>query len=113
MFITPAMRRLIPLLCSLLLTVSSVYATDQLRNVQTELKNQGFFYGEIDGKPSAELNAAIRRYQIRNGMEISGELDDPTLKALGAGGATEQPATKPKSQPKPQQEAPRQVAPPP
>jgi peptidoglycan hydrolase-like protein with peptidoglycan-binding domain len=107
------MRRLIPLFCSLLLTVSSVYATDQLRNVQTELKNQGFFYGEIDGKPSAELNAAIRRYQIRNGMEISGELVEPTLKALGYGGATDHPAAKPKSNPKPPQEAPAQAAPPP
>jgi peptidoglycan hydrolase-like protein with peptidoglycan-binding domain len=33
-------------------------ADDEMRNVQTELKNQGFYYGELDGKFSTETAAA-------------------------------------------------------
>jgi hypothetical protein len=32
---------------------------------------------------NANLTAAIRRYQIRNGLQVSGELNDETLRSLG------------------------------
>ena len=63
-------------------------ATDQLRDVQTELKTEGFYYGEINGETTSETTAAIRRYQIRNGLEVTGALSKETLDALGIGGAS-------------------------
>src|SRR5215475_1019233 len=57
---------------------------DQLiESVQQTLKDEGFYYGEVSGEMNANLTAAIRRYQIRNGLQVSGELNDETLRSLG------------------------------
>jgi peptidoglycan hydrolase-like protein with peptidoglycan-binding domain len=57
---------------------------DQLvESVQQALKDEGFYYGEVSGEMNANLTAAIRRYQIRNGLQVSGELNDETLRSLG------------------------------
>ena len=77
---------------------------DQLvEHVQQLLKDQGFYYGEINGETNANLTAAIRRYQIRNGLQVSGELNSETLQSLRINSsASAQSATKPAS-PKPAQ----------
>src|SRR6266513_5165696 len=57
---------------------------DQLvERVQQALKDQGFYYGEITGETNTNLTAAIRRYQIRNGLQVTGELNSETLRSLG------------------------------
>src|SRR4029079_14760422 len=57
---------------------------DQLvESVQQALKDEGFYYGEVNGDINANLTAAIRRYQIRDGLQGSGELHDETLRAAG------------------------------
>ena len=43
------------------------------------------YYGEVTGAESAETGAAIRRFQIRNGISVSGKLNAETLAALGLG----------------------------
>src|SRR6266513_1941726 len=72
---------------------------DQLvERVQQALKDQGFYYGEISGETNANLTAAIRRYQIRNGLQVSGELNSETLQSLGGDSSgSARPATKPAS----------------
>ncbi len=80
------MKRLFFLFAILFLEAAVVHADDQTRNVQTQLKDKGFYYGEVDGKSGSELSAAIRRYQIRNGLEVSGELNKETLDSLGIAG---------------------------
>jgi peptidoglycan hydrolase-like protein with peptidoglycan-binding domain len=82
------------LLLSLLLGASALAA--DVRDVQAELKNQGFYFGEVDGNDGPETTAAIRRFQIRNGLEVSGKLTDETLSALGMA-----PAATAKTTPKP------------
>ncbi len=69
---------------------------DQLvERVQQALKDQGFYYGEVSGEMNANVTAAIRRYQIRNGLQVSGKLNNETLKSLGIeSSAPAQPATK-------------------
>lgn len=62
----------------------SASANDNVRTVQTKLKAEGFYFGEVDGAFSSDLSAAMTRYQIRNGLEVTGQLDDETSKALGA-----------------------------
>jgi peptidoglycan hydrolase-like protein with peptidoglycan-binding domain len=62
----------------------SVWANDDVREVQEKLRDDGFYSGEIDGAYSSDLSAALTRYQIRNGLPITGQLDADTSKALGA-----------------------------
>jgi peptidoglycan hydrolase-like protein with peptidoglycan-binding domain len=61
-----------------------VRADDNVREVQTKLSDEGFYFGEIDGAYSSDLSAALSRYQIRNGLPITGQLDVETSKALDA-----------------------------
>ena len=63
-------------------TVTS-WADDLTRAVQQRLKDQGFFYGSVNGQGGSETSAAIRRYQIRYGLRVTGELNDETLRSLG------------------------------
>ena len=81
------MKKILILLALPLLFVQAATADDQLRNVQSQLKSEGFYYGDVNGQDSSEMTAAIRRYQIRNGLEVTGALNPETLHALGAGGA--------------------------
>jgi hypothetical protein len=59
------------------------WAEDNVRAVQQKLRDGGFYSGEVDGAYSSELAVALTRYQIRNGLPISGQLDVDTSKALG------------------------------
>jgi peptidoglycan hydrolase-like protein with peptidoglycan-binding domain len=72
-----------------------VRADQLVESVQQALKDEGFYYGEVSGEMNANLTAAIRRYQIRNGLQVTGELNDATLQSLGikSSGAT-RPTTK-------------------
>lgn len=90
------------------LSVAALRADEQVRAVQEQLKNQGFYYGQIDGEPGAETTAAIRRYQIRNGLQVTGTLTQETLDALKAGNAPSA-GSEPVPPPSP---APRNTAPP-
>ena len=63
--------------------VSSLWADDLTRAIQQRLKDQGFYYGEVDGQGGEETSAAIRRYQIRYGLRVTGQLNDETLHSLG------------------------------
>ena len=64
--------------------VRLVSADDNVRAVEMKLRDSGFYSGEIDGAYSTQLAAALSRYQIRNGLPITGQLDVDTSKALGA-----------------------------
>lgn len=67
-----------------LAAAASVFANENVRGVQEKLRDEGFYSGEIDGAYSSDLSAALTRYQIRNGLPITGQLDVDTSKALGA-----------------------------
>jgi peptidoglycan hydrolase-like protein with peptidoglycan-binding domain len=62
---------------------SSAWADDLTLAVQQRLKDRGFYYGQVDGQGGSETSAAIRRYQIRYGLKVSGELNQETLSSLG------------------------------
>ena len=67
-------------------SIALVRADDTIAKAQQALKDQGFYYGDINGNKDSDTTAAIRRYQIRNGLHVSGELDKETLDALISGG---------------------------
>jgi peptidoglycan hydrolase-like protein with peptidoglycan-binding domain len=64
-------------------SVMLMQADQLVESVQQALKDEGFYYGEVNGDMNANVTAAIRRYQIRNGLQVSGELNDETLRSLG------------------------------
>lgn len=59
-------------------------ADDTIAKAQQALKDQGFYYGQVSGTKDADTTASIRRYQIRNGLQVTGELDNETVRSLGA-----------------------------
>jgi len=60
-------------------------ADSTVQEVQQELKEQGYYFGQINGEKDADTIAAIRRFQIRSGLPITGELDEQTLRTLRSG----------------------------
>src|SRR2546430_7115995 len=65
-----------------LLFVRLVDADQTVQSVQQALKDQGFYYGNVTGDKSAETASAIRRYQIRNGLQVTGDINPETLRSL-------------------------------
>ena len=61
----------------------SAWGDELTKAVQQRLKDQGFFYGEATGQPGSETDAALRRYQIRYGLKVTGGLNDETMRSLG------------------------------
>jgi peptidoglycan hydrolase-like protein with peptidoglycan-binding domain len=77
----------------LIVSVAAIRADQTIERVQQALKEQGFYYGEITGEKNADTTAAIRRFQIRHGLQITGELNEETLRLLGsAPSASSQPS---------------------
>ena len=76
-------RHLVCFLVVLLGAIGSLRADDTIRALQTRLKTGGFYFGEINGNYDSETAAGVTRYQIRNGLQITGKLDEPTRYALG------------------------------
>jgi peptidoglycan hydrolase-like protein with peptidoglycan-binding domain len=66
-------------------TIAIARADDTVAQAQQALKDQGFYYGEVTGEKSADTTAALRRFQIRNGLEVTGELDSETMRTLVSG----------------------------
>lgn len=97
------MKKLTILVTVMLFTMLSLRADEQVREVQQSLKDQGFYYGEVDGQNGTETGAAIRRYQIRNGLEVTGQIDQQTLDALKIGStpSSQEPEPAPAPQPPP------------
>jgi peptidoglycan hydrolase-like protein with peptidoglycan-binding domain len=77
------MRLFLCLLVAAFGAVNSVRANETVRAVQTRLKAGGFYFGKINGDYNSDTAAAVTRYQIRNGLQITGKLDSQTSYALG------------------------------
>jgi peptidoglycan hydrolase-like protein with peptidoglycan-binding domain len=76
------MKRAIVHLLLAMCVAGLVRADQTVQSVQQTLKDQGFYYGNVTGDKSAETTAALRRYQIRNGLQVTGEINPETLHSL-------------------------------
>ena len=84
---------------ALLCGVRLLPADQTIRSLQQTLKDQGFYYGTVTGDKSAETTAAIRRYQIRNGLQVTGELNEETLRSVNSSSNSVASASQPASKP--------------
>jgi hypothetical protein len=55
----------------------------QIKEAQRSLDEAGFYTGTIDGILGPKTRDALYAYQAKHGLPRTGELDDPTRKALG------------------------------
>jgi peptidoglycan hydrolase-like protein with peptidoglycan-binding domain len=55
---------------------------DNLKLVQERLKTEGVYAGPVDGEMNAQTEAALRAYQEKQGIAVSGAADEATLKQL-------------------------------
>jgi peptidoglycan hydrolase-like protein with peptidoglycan-binding domain len=78
----PTVKRTTLHLVVVLCLAGFVRADQTVQSIQQALKDQGFYYGNVTGDKSAETTAAIRRYQIRNGLQVTGEINPETLRSL-------------------------------
>lgn len=56
---------------------------EQTRQVQEELRKRHLFFSDIDGRPTPDYSAALKRYQQRQGFAVTGVADEVTLSSLG------------------------------
>ena len=92
------MKRLLCLVVTLC-TVNFVHADQTIRSWQQTLKDQGFYYGTVTGDKSSDTIAAIRRYQIRNGLQVTGEINEETLRSVNSSSNSVASASQPASKP--------------
>jgi peptidoglycan hydrolase-like protein with peptidoglycan-binding domain len=55
---------------------------DQVRMIQQRLKVEGVDPGPLDGIMDSQTEAALRQYQAKQGLPVSGAADEATLKQL-------------------------------
>ena len=51
--------------------------------IQTRLKNWGYYSGSVDGVYGSQTEKAVRWFQQKNGLQADGQVGDLTLAALG------------------------------
>ena len=72
-------------LLAVLVPAASTQAGDraQVEQMQRALKQQGHDPGPIDGVMGAQTRDALRAYQKKHGLKVTGQLDDETVAKLG------------------------------
>jgi peptidoglycan hydrolase-like protein with peptidoglycan-binding domain len=55
---------------------------ENLKVVQERLKAEGVYAGSVDGIMGPQTETALRRYQEKQGLPVSGAVDEETLKQL-------------------------------
>ena len=56
---------------------------DEVKQIQTKLKNWGYYDGNVDGIFGSKTESAVKSFQRKNGLQADGVVGDKTLKALG------------------------------
>lgn len=54
-----------------------------VKEIQTRLKNWGYYFGEVDGIYGSKTEAAVKYFQRKNGLSVDGQVGNKTLAALG------------------------------
>lgn len=85
------MRTFLSVVLVLFAVLAAAEASDAMRDAQQKLKRMGFYQGSVDGQYGSQTAAAIRRYQLAENLQVTGELNAQTMASLGLGGRTTAP----------------------
>ena len=55
----------------------------EVRQIQTKLKNWGYYTGSVDGVYGWQTESAVRSFQKKNGLTVDGVAGEKTLQAMG------------------------------
>jgi hypothetical protein len=69
--------------------VEVTYTPEEIRRVQEVLIEKGFYKGRPDGVMSVEFKDALISFQRREGIEVTGRIDERTATSLGVSIRTE------------------------
>jgi peptidoglycan hydrolase-like protein with peptidoglycan-binding domain len=58
-----------------------------VRQMQQKLQQEGLYHGKIDGMVGPATQQALRTYQRKNALPVTGTPDQPTLSSLNGSGA--------------------------
>jgi peptidoglycan hydrolase-like protein with peptidoglycan-binding domain len=64
-------------------TTSASYTGATIRQVQTALRQLGYYHGQIDGQFGSLSQAALQNYQLKTNQPATGLLDRQSLSQLG------------------------------
>ena len=56
---------------------------NEVRQIQTKLKQWGYYNGNVDGIYGSKTLAAVKYFQSKNGLKVDGVAGNNTLKAMG------------------------------
>jgi peptidoglycan hydrolase-like protein with peptidoglycan-binding domain len=56
--------------------------TENVKLLQARLATEGVYAGPVDGELNAQTEAALRAYQQKHGLPVSGAADEATLRQL-------------------------------
>ena len=87
------------ILCSVCVAFGEYTDAETILAVQTALHDAGIYKGNLSGIKGNATESAIRTYQQKNGLNVSGQIDDELLASLGLGGNTGTSGTSSKSEP--------------
>ncbi len=59
-----------------------IISTDNVKLIQERLTAEGVYAGPIEGELNAQTEAALRQYQQKQGIPVSGATDEETLKQV-------------------------------
>ena len=71
-------------------TYSRGSSGELVRQIQTKLKNWGYYSGAVDGVYGSATEKAVRSFQQKNGLAVDGRVGVKTLAALGITGSSSQ-----------------------
>jgi Putative peptidoglycan binding domain len=64
-------------------TTSASYTGETIRQMQTALRQLGYYHGQIDGQFGPLSQAALKNYQLKTNQPATGLLDRQSLSQLG------------------------------
>jgi len=59
-----------------------------VREIQTKLRNWGYYHGNVDGIYGSKTEEAVKYFQRKNGLTVDGKAGPATLAAMGISGGS-------------------------
>ncbi len=83
-YVTIVIVLLLSIVCMNVFAVSkSGSRGEEVKKIQTKLKNWGYYTGSVDGVYGWQTENAVRSFQKKNGLKVDGVAGTQTLNAMG------------------------------